>query len=115
MINPPESAPLPWRRAYTLGMTDLVDANGDPVIITDESGGLIVDPDVWEFLLAAVNKPSQIVAALARMPSGYGLTAVDGQTASYERLSEKDCRGGTDAGDGSDYEFSNHGQAGRKD
>ncbi|MBZ9847196.1 hypothetical protein LB565_04235 [Mesorhizobium sp. CA14] len=54
MIKLPETAPLPWAIKESLGVTALVDANGEPVITSDDEG-LVAPPEVWAFILAAVN------------------------------------------------------------
>ncbi|MES0108366.1 hypothetical protein [Mesorhizobium sp. M0013] len=54
MIALPD-APLPWRLNSKLGITDLVDANGEPVIISDQEGNMVAPADTWSFILAAVN------------------------------------------------------------
>ncbi len=54
MIALPESARLPWAIKESLGVTALVDANGEPVITSDDEG-LVAPREVWAFILAAVN------------------------------------------------------------
>ncbi|RWF64123.1 hypothetical protein [Mesorhizobium sp.] len=54
MIELPQSAPLPWAMKECLRVTTLVDANGQPVIRSDDDG-LIASREVWAFVLAAVN------------------------------------------------------------
>ncbi|TJV68600.1 MAG: hypothetical protein E5X76_28890 [Mesorhizobium sp.] len=54
MIQLPQSAPLPWAVKESLGVTALVDANGEPVITSDDEG-LVASREVWAFILAAVN------------------------------------------------------------
>ncbi|MBZ9821914.1 hypothetical protein [Mesorhizobium sp. CA4] len=54
MIQLPQTAPLPWAIRESAGVTDLVDANGEPVITSDDEG-LSGNSEVWAFILAAVN------------------------------------------------------------
>ncbi|TIV60287.1 hypothetical protein [Mesorhizobium sp.] len=54
MIQLPQSAPLPWAIKESAGVTSLVDANGEPVITSDDEG-LVAPSEVWAFILAAVN------------------------------------------------------------
>ncbi|MER9003306.1 hypothetical protein NKI15_06715 [Mesorhizobium sp. M0862] len=53
MIALPD-APLPWRLNTALGVSELVDANGEPVILSHDDG-LSAPADAWAFILAAVN------------------------------------------------------------
>ena len=48
-------APRPWRLDREGDYSSLVDANGEPIFQVDDDGGILADPDVWIFMIEAVN------------------------------------------------------------